>query len=740
MVAPFLAEITEAAAPAHAQQVVGLSEGVMQYTGLIPLLPVLAFLLIIFVTRRFRMLSALVAMASLAVSCGISIGVLANRLAYPATGPQVQNFPWILTADAAGNPLLNINIGLLVDNLSAVMLVVVTVVALLVQIYSTGYMNHEPTFGFAKFYAYLSLFTASMLGLVLATNFVMIYMCWELVGLSSYLLIGFWYYKNSAGDAAKKAFVVTRFGDIGFLLGIIMTFWMVRSVDFVGANNALDAMAALVKTNPHGVAIAAILIFCGAVGKSAQFPLHIWLPDAMEGPTPVSALIHAATMVAAGVYLVGRCYPMFSASHEASMMVGWIGAITALMAASIGLVQNDIKRVMAYSTVSQLGYMFMALGVGTTAGFVAGNFHLFTHAFFKALLFLGCGAVIHAVNTNDMWKMGGLRKALPYTHFAMLMGCLALSGIPPFAGFWSKDEILSVAIHSETMMVPAIMGYLAAFMTAFYVFRLYFVTFGGEYRGGDPHAPHDASVSDEHHDHDHGHEHLSAEVQAMGEHLPKENPPNMWMPLFVLAFGAVFFGFLNAPALGEHFTQYEHFMTAGIHVAAAPEGAAEGGAEGHGNPWPLLVLSTAIAGAGVFAAFLLYGSKPQEGEQRLRGMLGPIYTLLEKKYYMDEMWAWLATYTMFLGATIANWIDANIVDRLFIAGSGQSVYFMGRLLREEQSGKLQQYAMMMVIAVCVIIIGVGIADPNFVLSPLGWWAQHMMPDSVPAAMPPPAGP
>lgn len=739
MVAPFLAQITEAA-PAHAQEVAALSEGIMQYTGLIPLLPVLAFLIIIFVTRRFRMLSALVAMASLAVSCVISFGVLADRLAHPAMGPQVQNFPWILTTNLAGEPIFSINVGVLVDNLSAVMLVVVTVVALLVQIYSTGYMNHEPTFGFAKFYAYLSLFTASMLGLVLATNFVMIYMCWELVGLSSYLLIGFWYYKKSAADAAKKAFVVTRFGDIGFLLGIIMTFWLVKSVDFVGANNALEAMAELVKTNPHGVAVAAILIFCGAIGKSAQFPLHIWLPDAMEGPTPVSALIHAATMVAAGVYLVGRCYPMYSASHEASQVVGWIGAITALMAASIGLVQNDIKRVMAYSTVSQLGYMFMALGVGSTAGFVAGNFHLFTHAFFKALLFLGCGAVIHVVNTNDMWKMGGLRKALPLTHFPFLMGCLALSGIPPFAGFWSKDEILSVAMHSETMKIPAFMGYLAAFMTAFYVFRLYFVTFNGEYRGGDPNAPHDASISDEHHDDGHGHghtdEHLSAEVQPMGQHAPKENPPNIWAPLFVLAFGAVFFGFLNAPALGEHFTQYEHFMTAGIHATAAPEA----GAEGHGNPWPLLVLSTAIAGAGVLAAFVLYGSKPQEGEQRLRSMLGPIYTLLEKKYYMDELWAWLAAHTMFLGATIANWIDANIVDRLFIAGTGQSVFFAGRLLREEQSGKLQQYAMMILVAVCIIIIGVGIADPNFVLSPLSWWQQHMTPDVVPAVISPPAGP
>jgi len=619
-----------------------------------------------------------------------------------------------MATNADGQAVMSVSIGVLVDNLSAIMLVVVTTVALLVQIYSTGYMNHEPTFGFAKFYAYLSLFTASMLGLVLATNFVQIYMCWELVGLSSYLLIGFWYYKKSAADAAKKAFVVTRFGDIGFLLGIITTFWLARSVDFVGPDNALDKMVELAKTYPQGVAIAAILVFCGAVGKSAQFPLHIWLPDAMEGPTPVSALIHAATMVAAGVYLVGRCYPMYQASPEASAVVGWIGAITALMAASIAIVQNDIKRVMAYSTVSQLGYMFMALGVGTTAGFVAGNFHLFTHAFFKALLFLSCGSIIHAVNTNDMWKMGGLRKAMPFTHAAMLMGCLALAGIPPFAGFWSKDAILDVAVHSPSMQIPAFFGYAAAFMTAFYVFRLYFVTFNGEYRGGDPGAPHDMSLSDEHHDdHGHGDSHHSVEVQPLGQHLPKENPPNMWVPLVLLAVGAVFLGFLNAEAL--HLNAYEHFLTAGHHAAEAP--AAEG------NPWPLLLISTGIAVAGVFLAYAMFGTDPRKGEERLRTTLGPMYKVLQNKYWFDELWTWLATNTMFLGARIANWVDANIVDGVFVRGTGKAVYLIGELLREEQSGKLQQYAMMMVVAVCVIIVGVGVADPNFILSPLKWWQQ-----------------
>jgi NADH-quinone oxidoreductase subunit L len=699
-------------------QIAELSAGIMQYAWLIPLLPVLAFVLIIFVTRRFRMPSAIVAMICLAGSFAIAVGVLMERLAHPELPPQVLNIDWL----TAGT--FTVHFGVLVDNLSAVMLVVVTLVALLVQIYSTGYMNHEPTFGFAKFFAYLSLFTASMLGLVLATNFVMIYMCWELVGLCSYLLIGFWYYKQSAADAAKKAFVVTRFGDIGFLLGIVMTFWLVRSVDFVGQGNALDAMANLVHTNPIGVATAAILIFCGAVGKSAQFPLHIWLPDAMEGPTPVSALIHAATMVAAGVYLVSRCFVMFAASPEASAVVGWIGAITAIMAASIGMVQNDIKRVMAYSTVSQLGYMFMALGVGTTSGFVAGNFHLFTHAFFKALLFLGCGSIIHAVNTNDMWKMGGIRRAMPITHITFLAGCLALSGIFPFAGFWSKDAILDAAIHSKTMQVPAILGYIAAFMTAFYVFRLYCVTFNGDYRGGDPTAPHDASLSGEHHEshgvdkeHEGGKpgEHTAAgshghEVGSMSEHLPHENPPNMWFPLVVLAIGATFLGFLNAEAFG--IDKYSQFLLGGHEVPAEA-----------GNPWPLLGMSLAIAIGGALVAIAMYGSNPERGEARLRSMLGPIYTLLEKKYYMDELWGWLAANTMFLGASIANWIDANIIDGLLIKGTGQVVYFIGNLLREEHSGKVQQYAMMILVAVCVIIIGVGVAEPNFVLSPIKLWQQ-----------------
>ncbi len=643
--------------------------------------------------------------------------ILAQRLANPAAPPQVAAVPWISSG------ALQISVGVLIDNLSAVMLFIVTAVALLVQIYSTGYMDHEPEFGFSKFFAYLSLFTASMLGLVLSTNFVQIYMCWELVGLSSYLLIGFWYYKKSAADAAKKAFVVTRFGDAGFLLGIIVTYWLVKSVDFVGPNSALDKMAQLAQTHPQAVAIAAILIFCGAVGKSAQFPLHIWLPDAMEGPTPVSALIHAATMVAAGVYLVSRCFTLYQASPDASAVVGWIGGITAIVAASIGVVQSDIKRVFAYSTVSQLGYMFMALGVGTQAGLAAGNFHLLTHAFFKALLFLGSGSIIHVVNTNNMWKMGGLRKAMPITHFTMLCGCLALSGLPPFAGFWSKDAILGAAIHTNAMFWPAILGYIAAFLTGFYVWRLYFVTFGGEFRGGDPRAPHDASVTADAHGHDaHGHDAHGHDAHGHdGPLVPHETPANMWFPLVILAMGAVGLGFLNADAL--HMEYYTHFMLAGHEAPTADAG----------NPWPLLGLSTLIAVAGTFLAFVMYGKDPKKGEEGLKRTLGPVYGLLENKYYMDEMWSWLLTNTMFLGATVANWFDATVIDGVFVRGTGAFTYFVAQLLREEHSGRLQQYAMMIVVALCVIIVGVGVAEPHFVLNPAQFLNLLGIPTGAPGA-------
>jgi len=691
---------------ASTETVLALTPDLLGKIWLVPALPLFAFLIIIFFLRRTRMLAALVSIGALTGSFLISAAALMARIQHPHAPPQIWDFNWIVAGP------LTIPLGCLVDNQSTVMLVVVTFVGTLIQIYSTGYMNHEPDFGFGKFFSYLSLFTASMLFLVLAPNFVQIYMGWELVGLCSYLLIGFWYYKNSAAQAAKKAFVVTRFGDLGFLMGILLIFHTTGTVMFLGADGALLKMAALAPTQMHLLTIACILIFCGAIGKSAQFPLQIWLPDAMEGPTPVSALIHAATMVAAGVYLVARCFDMFIASPDAAFFVAFIGGFTAFMAATMGVVQNDIKRVMAYSTVSQLGYMFMALGIGTSASFVAGNFHLVTHAFFKALLFLGCGSIIHAVNTNDMWKMGGVRKFMPITHVTFLCGSLALSGIPPFAGFWSKDEILAASWGSPHIILP-IFGYVAAFLTALYVSRLYFVTFWGEYRGGDPHAPHDhsplrdpAPAHDEHHD-AHGH-----------DDKPHENPLNMTGPLMILAVFATFLGFLNATPL--HIEYFGHFM--------APVGMEAHGGEHSALP---LILSICIAASGWAVGYALYFKEPEKSEAMLKKQFSVVWRFLENKWYMDDIWAFLLKNTMFLGATACNWFDRYVVDGFFVMGSGKAAYFFGGLLREEHSGKVQQYAMMIVIAVVVVVHGVGVAEPTFVLSPTQIMQHFMKPGGTP---------
>ncbi|MBQ7567304.1 NADH-quinone oxidoreductase subunit L, partial [bacterium] len=453
--------------------------GIASYVWAVPLLPFIAFIIVSFITRCWGKVSAAVSITGLLGSLVVALGVLQQRLSAPQAPPMQASFPWIDLMP--GQPLGTIELGLLVDNLSAFMLAMVCFVGLCIQIYSFAYMSaeipHFPTQGSAsmsRFFGWLSLFMFSMLGLVLANNLLQTYIFWELVGLCSYLLIGFWYFKTSAAHASKKAFIVTRFGDLGLLMGILLLGISLRHFDFVTITNTLSTGSSHIDVAM--LTVAGLLIFCGAVGKSAQFPLHIWLPDAMEGPTPVSALIHAATMVAAGIYLVARIFPVFHPAGvptSAALAVAFIGAITALLAASIATVQNDIKKVLAYSTISQLGFMMTALGIGA---YTAGTFHLFTHAFFKALLFLGSGAVIVACHSNDMWHMGGLRKLLPCTWFAFLMGCLALAGIPPFAGFWSKDEILTcVSQHCDTPAGLAlyIMLSLATFLTAFYVTRLY---------------------------------------------------------------------------------------------------------------------------------------------------------------------------------------------------------------------------------------------------------------------------
>jgi len=520
----------------------------------------------------------------------------------------------------AGTTPFQVDWAYLLDPLSSVMVLVVTFVGLLIHVYSIGYMGHDP--GYARYMAYLNLFMFAMLTLVLGANYAVLFVGWEGVGLCSYLLIGFWFEKQSASDAGKKAFIVNRIGDAGFLVGMFLVFVTFGSLDF---RTVMAAAAEMPVEHAWGgtLTLIGLLLFVGATGKSAQIPLHVWLPDAMEGPTPVSALIHAATMVTAGVYMVARSAALYVHAPHAMEVVAWVGAATAIFAASIALVQNDIKRVLAYSTVSQLGYMFLACGVGA---FGAAIFHLGTHAFFKALLFLGSGSVIHAMSgEQDMRKMGGLREKLPWTHRTMLVGCITIAGIPPLAGFFSKDEILWSAfrIGGYGQWVWGV-GFVAAALTAFYMFRLYWMTFGGSFRG--------------------------SEEQARHLH---ESPKVIVVPLQVLAAGSIVVGFLGVPAvIGDPFgivNVVEHFMEpsfATAHHALAemfPEPA-----PGHGVELGLMALSVLVAAVGIGVAWRFYqGAGDLPG--RLATALPWAHRTLLEKYRVDELYSALFVRGLTLG-------------------------------------------------------------------------------------------
>ena len=575
------------------------------------------------------------------------------------------------------------NVGILMDPLTAVMLVVVTGVSLMVQIYSLGYMSEEENRGFSRYFAYMSLFTTSMVGLVLASNIIQVFVFWELVGLCSYLLIGFWFTRPSAANAAKKAFIVTRVGDFGFLLAIMYLFFQQDTMGYAGLNGLeIPHLYKAVETGIVAGSVATWIaagIFAGAVGKSGQFPLHTWLPDAMEGPTPVSALIHAATMVAAGVFLVARFFPVFQASDEMMIVVAIIGAFTAIFAASMGLVMNDIKRVLAYSTVSQLGYMMLALGVGAYAFAI---FHLFTHAFFKALLFLGSGSVNHASGTFNMRYMGGLRRYMPWTYVTFLIGSLALAGIFPLAGFWSKDEILASAFHEGTALgyVVYALGLAAAFMTAFYMFRALFMTFNGEFRGG---AETEAAESDD------------AEELHLGHVSLHESPWTMVAPMVVLAVLAVIAGFVFNPlidlgVISSHWFAY--FMGKGSIAVKVPD-----------FDVVLAIVSTVVAVAGIFLAYMMYYRQAWSAEAVGR-RFSSVYTLLSSKYYFDEFYEDVLVRSFFYGgvARILDWVDKNIVDRIanIIGWLGANV---GSMLRQFQTGQIQQYAAAISIGVTIIL-------------------------------------
>ena len=557
---------------------------------------------------------------------------------------------------------LEVAVGVRLDGLSAIMAFVVTSVSLLVQVYSVGYMHGDG--GYARYFASMSLFTAAMLGLVLSSNLLQLFVHWELVGLASYLLIGFWFDRPAAAAAAKKAFVVTRFGDFAFLLAVLLIWSKTGELGIAGINE-LAAAGAIGSAVLTGFTLG---LFAGAVGKSAQFPLHIWLPDAMEGPTPVSALIHAATMVVAGVYLIARFFPSFEAAPAQVLdLVAYTGGFTALLAATLGLVQTDIKRVLAYSTISQIGYMVMALGV---LGYVAAIFHLFTHAFFKALLFLGAGSVNHATHTFDMRRMGGLRSHMPITYATFVIGSLSLAGVFPLAGFWSKDEILLDAWkHERALFFVAV---LVAGMTALYMFRAVILTFWGEYRGGGGEGGEDGAVRGE----------------------PHESPPSMALPLLILAAPAVAAGLFN---LGGGFSR----LVEGALPAALRHGAP--GVEGG-----IVAASLVFAFGGIAAAAAVYHyGRPAASAVRAR--LAPLHAAAEAKYYLDFVAETVVVRWVLNGGLqrAAQLVDARVVD--FAADrTGEGVRSAGDRLRRVEAGYVQGYAALFLAGVVIAVVAIAV--------------------------------
>ncbi len=606
----------------------------MTYLWAIPLMPGLGAAVngLIGIRLFSRRVSGLLACVAMAASFVLSGVAFADLVALPADARVHEAIVarWIpsIPAGAAGQAMaLDVPWGFRLDPLSALMLLVVTGIGTLIHVYTTAYMADEPRGGVARFFCYLNLFCFFMLLLVLGSNFLVMFVGWEGVGLCSYLLIGYWYEKKSAADAGRKAFIMNRIGDWGFILGILLVFATFGTLDFRAVQQAAAAMP--VEAGQFGVLSAiALLLFVGATGKSAQIPLFVWLPDAMEGPTPVSALIHAATMVTAGVYMVGRNAVLFSHAPVVLQVIAIVGVATALMAATIALVQNDIKRVLAYSTVSQLGYMFTAIGVGA---FAAGAFHLMTHAFFKALLFLGSGSVIHALGGNqDMRRMGGLRRPLPTTFATMTIGALAIAGVPPLAGFFSKDEILARAFMANRFVW--VVATITAFLTAFYMFRLIALTFMGTSRAGDgpsgPHAAHDAGG------HDRGH-----------AHAPHEAPRAMTAPLVVLAAGALLAGFVGIPAALGGSNAIERFLEPSFVAAplsptadaAAHEGEGAGAHASRGLELGLMGLSVLVAMGGVGLAWRLYVVDP-DASARLAARHPAAHRVLSGKYFVDELY------------------------------------------------------------------------------------------------------
>lgn len=612
-------------------------QNVLENAWIIPFLPFLAFALIGLIFHRWPKFSTAVSILSIAASFVFSVMVAMTVFSTAEGTVYEAGTRWL------SMPGLQVDMGLLIDPLTAVMLLVVTTIALLVQIYSIGYMHGDP--GIASYYAYQSLFAGSMLGLVVSNNFGQIFVFWELVGICSYFLIGFWFGRNSAKEAAKKAFITNRVGDFGFLLGILFLQIIFGTLNFNGL-----AVEIANYTNTGVLSMISILLFFGPIGKSAQFPLHVWLPDAMEGPTPVSALIHAATMVAAGVYLIARAIFIFNTSAEALMVIAVVGGFTALFAATIAIVQNDIKRILAFSTLSQLGYMVMAMGVGVMT---AGMFHLMTHAFFKSLLFLGAGSVIHAMHDEqDIWKMGNLSKKMPITTWTFVIGALALSGIPPLSGFWSKDEILLGAFASGHMGLY-VLGSFVAFLTAFYMFRLIFVAFFGS--------------------------------NTAGEHA-HESPSVMTWPLIILAVISVFAGFVGSPLMNNAFGHYITYVGAQHHEASVS----------------IMIVSAIIALAGIVLAYLVYQRKLVDYEA-VKERFSGVYNLLYNKYYIDEFYALLIKYFVDGTAKVMEWFDLHVINGI-VNGIAIFTGRAGTALKYTENGQVQTYALYMFAGIVVLLI------------------------------------
>ncbi len=621
-------------------------------------------------------------------------------------------YEWFKVGDAGAGHGVDVGFMLRADALSAMMVVMVTFIGTLIAIYSVGYMHGDE--GYARFFAEVSLFIFMMTTLVLADNFALLYLGWEGVGLCSYLLIGFWFTKPSAADAVRKAFLVTRIGDMGLLLGILLLWSRFgHHLDYDSIFNRIHSMHEAGTLDSGLLTTACLLLMCGAVGKSAQFPLHVWLPDAMEGPTPVSALIHAATMVTAGVYLIARCTPLFMLAPDAQVVVATLGAITAILAATIALTQNDLKRVLAYSTLSQLGYMFLALGSGVASGgehlvtfaVLAAMFHLFTHAFFKALLFLSAGSVMHAMgNVIDMRRFGGLRKVLPHTHWTFLCGALALAGFPLLSGFWSKDEILDAAWNAGRharayqlwYLLLWVVGLITAGLTAFYTFRAYFMTFWGEER-----IPPEAAS---HHGHGHGHADTHVEtgspdrgptetgVQTHAPHSVShpgyESPPVMTVPLMILAVFAVGVGAALGPT-----RLFEHFVA---HTPGLPD------LEPEGLNWTMMLVSSLVAVGGIGLAWLMYVRQP-DLPGRLADSARGLYQLSLNKFHIDELYDAILLKPLAGFTAFTRIFDLHVLDAL-VDLIGQLPRWVGSWGRPLQNGLVQFYALAMVLGMTVFIL------------------------------------